>query len=184
MGDYNNPNGENNNQGLNNQNSEPQYQQPGYQEPVYQQPQYQTPQYQEPQYQSTGNSNQQSQYQQYDSGQGQYQQYSQYQQYQQPNKKKGLAIASLVCGIVSLVINCCLWYVSLPVSIVGIILGIISIKNKEDAKPMAIVGIVLCSLAVLLAIILLISCIAIAGNEDFMNSFYREFYNNYSNDFY
>src|SRR5688572_29845829 len=45
---------------------------------------------------------------------------------------QGQAIASMVCGIVSLVI-CCLWFVSAPLAIVAVALGHVAIsKVKND----------------------------------------------------
>lgn len=58
------------------------------------------------------------------------------------NKGKGLAIASLVLGIVGFVFN--------PlnvVSLVGVILGIVSLATKRDGKGMAIAGLCLCPVA-------------------------------------
>lgn len=61
-------------------------------------------------------------------------------------QKNGLAIASLVLGIVS--ICCC---AGLPLGITGLILGIIS-KKKYPLNNMAIVGIILSSLGIVWAI--------------------------------
>lgn len=58
------------------------------------------------------------------------------------NPKKGMAIASLVLGIVSIVLGACFWYISAPGAIVGLILGIMS--NKAQKKGLATAGIVLC----------------------------------------
>lgn len=59
----------------------------------------------------------------------------------QEQKPKGFAIASMVCGIVSIVICCC-EYIAIPLGIVAIVLGIISLKKGESGKGMAIAGIV------------------------------------------
>lgn len=59
---------------------------------------------------------------------------------EQQNEGKGLSIASMVLGIVSVVL-CCLWYVSLPCAILAIIFGVIGMKR--DGKGMAIAGLVL-----------------------------------------
>lgn len=54
----------------------------------------------------------------------------------------GMAIASLVIGIIS-VIPCCLFpYIGIPLNIVGLVLGIIS-RRKPFGRGMAIAGIVL-----------------------------------------
>ena len=52
--------------------------------------------------------------------------------------RKGLAIAAMVLGIVSLVLFC-IWYISLPCAILAIIFGIIAIKSSK--RGMAIAGI-------------------------------------------
>ncbi|MCL2050201.1 MAG: DUF4190 domain-containing protein [Lachnospiraceae bacterium] len=63
----------------------------------------------------------------------------------------GLAIASLVCGIVSFA--CC--YFSFFVSIAGLIMGIISLVKKQNGRGMAIAGIIISSLSILFYIIVI-----------------------------
>lgn len=61
--------------------------------------------------------------------------------YEEQNKPKdgnGMAIAAMVCGIVSIVGYC----IAFPCSIVAIILGIICLKKKTNGKGMAIAGLV------------------------------------------
>jgi len=53
---------------------------------------------------------------------------------------KGLGIASMVCGIVS-IIGCCIPYAPLVLGIAAIVLGIIQIV-KNESKGMAIAGII------------------------------------------
>lgn len=66
---------------------------------------------------------------------------------QAPKEQTGLSIASLVLGICGLLAWClpCLGY---PVTITGLVLGIIGMK--KGGKTMAIVGIVLSGLSLLL----------------------------------
>ncbi len=52
--------------------------------------------------------------------------------------RKGLAIAAMVLGIVSIVFFC-VWYISIPCAILAIIFGILSIKSTR--RGMAIAGI-------------------------------------------
>ena len=66
----------------------------------------------------------------------------------QEQKPKGFAIASMVCGIVSIVICCC-EYVAIPLGIVAIVLGIVSLKKGEGGKGMAIAGIVCAGVSLL-----------------------------------
>lgn len=83
---------------------------------------------------------------------GQYQN-PQFQESMQPQQGgNGLAIVSLVLGILSLV-TCCFMYFSLPASIAGLITGILNIKKQNPGKGMAIAGIITSSISLLLAII-------------------------------
>jgi hypothetical protein len=72
-----------------------------------------------------------------------------------------MAIASMVCGIVSLCLSCCLWYVALPAAVVGLVLGIITIRNGGNGRGMAIAGIVTSAITAVLAILVIAGCSAI-----------------------
>lgn len=80
------------------------------------------------------------------------------------NNNKGMAIASMVLGIVSIVFSCCFYYISFPCAIIGLILGILSVKKIPDAKGMAIAGIVLSAISLAFAVIALILTIAMSGS--------------------
>ena len=71
------------------------------------------------------------------------------------NGSPGFGIASMICGILSL-LCCCFWPLSLVCSIVAIVLGIIAIYNKYDGKGMAIAGIVMGSIGIVVAIGILV----------------------------
>lgn len=76
--------------------------------------------------------------------------------------KKGLAIASLVLGI----LNLCSWFLPIcggPMAIVGIVLGILGIKSSQ--KTLAIVGIVLSGLGLIATIVNAIAGFAIGWNN-------------------
>jgi hypothetical protein len=83
--------------------------------------------------------------------------------------KKGLAIASLVLGI----LNLCSWFLPIcggPLAIVGIILGILGIKSSQ--KTLAIVGIVLSGLGLLATIVNAIAGLALGiSNPDWINQY-------------
>ena len=67
--------------------------------------------------------------------------------------KKGLAIASLVLGILSLCASV-FWFCGGPISIVGIVLGFLGLKSS--GKGMAIAGIILSAIGLLLLIVFVI----------------------------
>ncbi len=74
----------------------------------------------------------------------------------------GLAIASLVCGIISIPGGCCCSFVSIPLAIAAVVLGVIGM-NKVNAEPniytgkgLAIGGIVTGGVAIIFGIIMLI----------------------------
>lgn len=71
---------------------------------------------------------------------------------------KGLSIASMTLGIVSLVL-CCTVYGALVCALVGLVLGIVARYNNNPGKGMAIAGIVCSSVELFLLIVLL----AVAG---------------------
>ncbi len=73
----------------------------------------------------------------------------------QPQGGKGMAIASLICGILSLLL-CCFSYVGLVLGIVAIVLGIISKKKTENGKGMALAGIITGSIGGAIALIFVI----------------------------
>jgi len=67
----------------------------------------------------------------------------------------GKAIASMVLGIVSLALFC-FWYLAIPCAIVGLVLGVLSMKKKENGHGMAVAGVVMSIVAVAIAVILVI----------------------------
>lgn len=75
---------------------------------------------------------------------------------------KVFGIISLVCGILGLICCCTGWF-SIVLGVAAVVLGILSINKQEDAKGMAIAGIVCGGLGLLLAIIVLISVGALSS---------------------
>ena len=85
------------------------------------------------------------------------------------NQPQGMAIASMVLGIVSVVLLC-VPYIGIPAAIVGLILGIMARKKvaagQAAGKGMATTGMILSIIALALIIILLIvgaSLLAVLG---------------------
>ncbi len=86
----------------------------------------------------------------------------------------GFAIASLVCGIISL-LCCCLGLFSAVLAIAAIVLGIITLCFKYDGKGMAIAGIATGGVAIVIVVFSLI----ISGTSvynDLLYEFADEFY--------
>ena len=71
---------------------------------------------------------------------------------------KGIAIASMVLGIVSIVIFCA-WPLSIPCAIVGLILGIIARgkarRGEAGGRGMAKAGIITSTVAIVLAVLVI-----------------------------
>lgn len=76
------------------------------------------------------------------------------------NESKGLSIASMVLGIVS-VVMLCLWYVSIPCAILAIIFAIIG--RKKGGKGMATAGLVLGIIALAIDVLIVVFAIGVAG---------------------
>lgn len=80
-----------------------------------------------------------------------------------PKEKKGLAIVSLVLGIVSICLSC-VFYIGIPCAIVGLILGIICIAKKKSGRGQAIAGIICSSIGLLIGIGIVVATFAIYGS--------------------
>ena len=78
---------------------------------------------------------------------------------------KGQGVASMVLGIISLVLFC-IWYIALPCAIISLILGAVGSSNAKKAgmkNGMATAGIVMSCIALGLALL------AVAGAMAFLN---------------
>lgn len=69
----------------------------------------------------------------------------------------GMGIASMILGIVSLLISCCVskWWLTIIVAACSIVLGILSIQKNSGGKEMATVGIVCSCVAIVMGLIVL-----------------------------
>lgn len=79
---------------------------------------------------------------------------------EQQNGGKGLSIAAMVLGIVS-VAFCYVSYVSLPCAILAIIFGIIG--KKRDGRGMAIAGLILGIIAIVLFVLAVVGVASLFG---------------------
>lgn len=81
-----------------------------------------------------------------------------------------MAIASLVIGVLSL----CAWLLPIcgcPLAIIGAVLGVLGLKS--DKKTLAIIGLVLCGIALILCIINGVAGAYIGSNPDFLNNLFN-----------
>ena len=70
-------------------------------------------------------------------------------------KSSGLAIASLVLGIIGLVLSCCVPYVPLLLALLAVVLGGVSLAKKQGGKGMSIAGLI-CGIITLIPSILVV----------------------------
>lgn len=109
------------------------------QQSEYQQPEYQQPQYQQPT--NTPPYNNQNTYGSWDNNNA-------------PKEGKGLAIASMVLGIVGILSVCVI--IGGPIGLVGLVLGIVALVKGTSGPGFAVAGIVLSALTVIAFIFILI----------------------------
>lgn len=78
----------------------------------------------------------------------------------EPQGGAGMAIASMVLGIVALLLSCCVPYVPFVCAFLGVVLGGVALGKKTAGKGMAIAGLV-CSIIAFIPTILV--ALGIAG---------------------
>lgn len=76
----------------------------------------------------------------------------------------GKALASMICGIVSLVGWCVAGPLMVPVALVGLVLGFMSMKSAN--KGFAITGIITSLCSILLGIVVVIFGVALVGEME------------------
>jgi len=75
--------------------------------------------------------------------------------------KKGLAITSMVLGIVSLVLSIPLWFLTFFVGIAAVITGILARKRNPGTKGFWLTGIILGIVGLLVSVLIAIFAIAV-----------------------
>jgi len=58
-------------------------------------------------------------------------------------KSAALGIASLILGILSVILGCCMWKIGIPCAIMAIVLAAVSMNKNMGGKGLAIAGLVL-----------------------------------------
>ncbi len=79
----------------------------------------------------------------------------------------GMAVASLVLGILALLFSCCIPGISLILLMIGVILGIVSLIQKKGGAGMAIAGLLCCGIALILSLLVLLCSFAIIGGFNY-----------------
>ncbi len=90
-----------------------------------------------------------------------------------PKKSSGLAIASMTCGIVSL-IACCVG-LSLPLGALAILFAILSRRKGQPVPAMSVAGIVTGAIGLLMGILLYIFSLFIWQDPQFQKEVYSSF---------
>ncbi|MCI8814409.1 MAG: DUF4190 domain-containing protein [Lachnospiraceae bacterium] len=100
-----------------------------------------------------------------------------YPPYNAPKKSNNMALASLLLGILSLVLCCCGGF-GVILGAVGIVLAILS-RGNEPMETSAKVGLGLSIGGIVLGIIVLVMSFVVAGSDQFRNDLNRGGYGNY-----
>lgn len=88
-----------------------------------------------------------------------------------------MGITSMVLGILSIVLICGCYFMSIPLGIAAVVFGIVSIRKNELQRGFAIAGIITGAVGVVcsVAIIILVSYLVETGMYDrILNEFYGE----------
>lgn len=107
---------------------------------------------------------------------------------QMQEKVNGLNIAALVLGIVSIVLWC-VWFISIPCSILALIFGIIGIKKK--GKGLALAGIITGAISMAIWIFIFVAAFMFGfvtgieeSFEDYDYDYDYEYYDDYYDDYH
>lgn len=94
----------------------------------------------------------------------------------------GMAVASLVLGIVGLVTCCCYGVMAIVLGAIGLILGIISRKHGNN-EGVSLAGIILSSISLALGIFFFIYIVLVMIGA-MSSGLYEEFYEEFMNEYY
>lgn len=96
-----------------------------------------------------------------------------------PQERRGMAIASLILGILSIPAGCCTGYMGPLLGIIAVFLGIFSKGTAPVRSGKAIAGIITGAVGAIIGIIMFIMAIYLMGDPEFMAQYEElmEFYN-------
>lgn len=92
-------------------------------------------------------------------------------------KSNAMGIASMVLGILSIVLICCCYIMSIPLGLAAVIFGIVSIKKDEPHRGYAIAGIITGDIGFIFSVAILILVIYMMETGiyyEIMNELYHE----------
>lgn len=76
--------------------------------------------------------------------------------------RKGKSIAALILGIVS-ILTSLFWLLSVPVGLVGLVLGILARRSEPTGRKLALWGIITSIVGILLSIVIVVIALAFVG---------------------
>lgn len=88
-----------------------------------------------------------------------------------------MGITSMVLGILSLVLTCCCYLMSIPLGICAVVFGIVSIRKNEAQRGFAIAGIITGAIGFVLSVALFILArylISTGIYDNMLNEFYHD----------
>ena len=97
---------------------------------------------------------------------------------------KGFAIASMCCGIVSIVL-CCAWYLALPAAIAALVLCILNLTKHGAGRGMALAGVICGGVGLFLGLgMVACACMSCGGCGCGGNALYNEMMNEIMREMY
>lgn len=97
--------------------------------------------------------------------------YNNYNGSRQPYGRSGLATASLITGILSVVLGYCTGYLGILAGVVSIVLGIFSRGDAPKLSRKAIIGIVSGAVGFILGVSIIVTAMKMLTNPDFMKQY-------------
>lgn len=77
------------------------------------------------------------------------------------NRLNGKAVASLIVSCIS-VINCCIWYLAILCAVIGIVLGVLALRDgNKKQQDLAVAGIVVGGVGLALGVVIAVLTIMI-----------------------
>lgn len=100
---------------------------------------------------------------------------------QTPEKMSGFSIASMVCGIISIIL-CCTGILSLPLGALGILFAVLSHRRGKSMPAMSLTGIILSCFGIALGLFMLVFTFYTIMTDPEFRDTYEEYYEDYYDD--